>query len=88
HQGEAAQIATRWIEGLDEVSARKAITYMNFDPRFSRNTLAAAELEQRALLAAGRIKQPVDFSQGLNMIFVEKAIRDAPQFFVDLKPVR
>ncbi len=88
HQAEAAQIATRWIEGLDEVSAKKAITYMNFDPRFSRNTLAAAELEQRALLAVGRIKQPVDFSQGLNMIFVEKAIRDAPQFFVDLKPVR
>jgi len=88
HQAEAAQIATRWIEGLDEVSAKKAITYMNFDPRFSRNTLTAAELEQRALLAVGRIKRPVDFSQGLNMIFVEKAIRDAPQFFVDLKPVR
>ncbi len=54
----------------------------------SPTTMAAAELEQRALLAVGRIKQPVDFAQGLNMLFVEKAIRAAPQFFVDLKPVR
>jgi ABC-type nitrate/sulfonate/bicarbonate transport system substrate-binding protein len=88
HQAEAAQIATRWIEGLDETSAKKAITYMNFDPRFSRNTLVAADLEQRALLALGRIKQPVDFSQELNMTLLEKAMRAAPQFFADLKPVR
>ena len=88
HQAEAAQIAMRWIEGLDETSAAKAITYMNFDPRFSRNTLAAADLEQRALLALGRIKQPVDYSQAVNMTLLEKAMREAPQFFADLKPVR
>jgi ABC-type nitrate/sulfonate/bicarbonate transport system substrate-binding protein len=87
HQVEAAQIATRWIEGLDEVSAKKAITYMIFDPRFSRNTITAADLEQRALLALGRIKQPVDFSQVFNMGLVEKATREKPQFFADLKPV-
>jgi ABC-type nitrate/sulfonate/bicarbonate transport system substrate-binding protein len=85
---EAAQIAMRWIEGLDEISARKAVTYMNFDPRFSRHTIAAADLEQRSLLALGRIKQPVDFSQVLNPSFVEKAMRMEPQFFADLRPVR
>jgi len=88
HQAEAAQIATRWIEGLDPVSAQKAITYMNFDPRFSRNTLTAADLEQRALLALGRIRQPLDFSQVLNESLVGKAMRDEPQFFADLRPVR
>jgi NitT/TauT family transport system substrate-binding protein/sulfonate transport system substrate-binding protein len=88
HPAEAAQIATRWIEGLDEAAARKAITYMNFDPRFSRNTLRAADLEQQGLLALGRIKQPVDFSQEINMTLVEKAVRATPQFFDDLKPVR
>jgi ABC-type nitrate/sulfonate/bicarbonate transport system substrate-binding protein len=88
HPAEAAQIATRWIEGLDEAAARKAITYMNFDPRFSRNTLRAADLEQQNLLALGRIKQPVDFSQEINMTLVEKTVRATPQFFDDLKPVR
>jgi hypothetical protein len=45
-------------------------------------------LEQRALLTLGRIKQPGDFSQGLNMALVEKAMHEMPQFFADLKPVR
>jgi len=88
HHAEAAQIAMRWIEGLDETSAGKAVTYMHFDPRFSRNTLAAADLEQHALLALGRIKRPVDYSQVINMTHLEKAMREAPQFFADLKPVR
>ena len=88
HQAESAQIATRWIEGLDPASAQKAITYMNFDPRFSRNTLTAADLEQRGLLALGRIKQPLDFSQALDMNLVARATRDEPQYFADLKPMR
>ena len=88
HQAEAAQIAMRWIEGLDEASARKAVTYMHFDPRFSRHTLAAADLEQRALLALGRIKQPVDFSHQFDTTVLERVMRDSPQFFADLRPVR
>ncbi len=88
HQAEAAQIATRWIEGLDETSARKAVTYMNFDPRFSRNTVIAADLEQRALLTQGRIKQPLDFTHAFDTGLVEKATRTEPQVFADLKPVR
>ena len=88
HPAEAAQIATRWIEGLDEPSARKAVTYMNFDPRFSRNTLRAADLEQQHLLALGRIKQAVDFAQEIDMALVAKTERETPQFFDDLKPVR
>jgi hypothetical protein len=61
---------------------------MHFDPRFSRNTLAAADLEQRGLLALGRIKQSVDYTQAINTSMVEKTIREHPQFFADLKPVR
>jgi len=79
---------TRQFTLADETSARKAVTYMNFDPRFRRNTIAAADLEQQALLALGRIKQPVDFGQVLNGSFVEKAMRTEPQFFADLRPVR
>jgi ABC-type nitrate/sulfonate/bicarbonate transport system substrate-binding protein len=88
HEADAAQIATRWIEGLDETAARKAITYMNFDPRFSRNTVRAAELEQRALLDLGRIKQLSDLGQELLPTHVERAARQYPQFFADLKPIR
>jgi len=61
---------------------------MNFDPRFSRNTLRAADLEQQHLLALGRIKQAVDFSQEIDMALVAKTERETPQFFDDLKPAR
>ncbi len=88
HQAEAAQTTPRWIEGLDETSAAKAITYMEFDPRFSPSTLRAHVLAEKPMLDRGRIKQPVDLSQAIVMSFIEKVMRDAPHLFADLKPVR
>ncbi|TMI88845.1 MAG: ABC transporter substrate-binding protein [Bacillati bacterium ANGP1] len=87
HPVESAQIATRWIEGLDEASARKAITYMEFDPRFSANTLRAHALVERAMIDRGRIKQPVDLSKAIDASFLDRAMKESPQMFVDLKPV-
>ena len=87
HPVESAQIATRWIEGLDEASARKAITYMDFDPRFSANTLRAHALVERAMIDRGRIKQPVDLSKAIDTSFLDRAMKESPQMFVDLKPV-
>lgn len=88
HKREAAEIATRWIEGLDATSAEKAITFMNFDPRFSADSVKAADLEQRGLVEQGRIKQTVDFSQALARTFVDRARHDAPKMFADLRPAR
>jgi len=87
HPGESAQIATRWIEGLDPAAAKKAITYMDFDPRFSANTLKAHVLAERAMIDRGRIKQPVDLSKAIDTSFLDRVMRDAPQMFADLKPV-
>jgi NitT/TauT family transport system substrate-binding protein len=88
HQAESAQIAMRWIEGLDETAAKKAITYMDFDPRFSANTLKAHVLAERAMIDRGRIKQPVDLAKAIDTSFLERVMREAPQMFADLKPVR
>jgi ABC-type nitrate/sulfonate/bicarbonate transport system substrate-binding protein len=88
HQVESAQIATRWIEGLDEGAAKKAITYMDFDPRFSANTLKAHVLAERAMIDRGRIKQSVDLSKAIDTSFLDRVMREAPEMFADLKPVR
>ncbi len=88
NQIESARIATRWIEGLDVKAASKAITYMNFDPRFSPNTLTAHVIAERVMLERGRIRQPVDLRSAINTTFLEKVMREAPQFFEDLKSVR
>jgi ABC-type nitrate/sulfonate/bicarbonate transport system substrate-binding protein len=87
NQKEAALIATHWIEGLDPVSAEKAIKYMRFDPRLGRNTIKAAEGEQQIDLDQGRIKQPIDFTAYLMMNFLAKTQKDSPRFFADLKPM-
>jgi ABC-type nitrate/sulfonate/bicarbonate transport system substrate-binding protein len=84
---EAAVVATHWIEGLDVASAEKAIAYMRFDPRFSRDTIKAAEAEQQIDLDQGRIKQTIDFSSGyLLTSYLAKTEKESPRFFSDLKP--
>ncbi len=88
HPAEAAQIAVRWIEGLDETAAKKAITYMNFDPRFSANILKAHVLVEREMIERGRIKQPVDLTKAIDTSFLDRVMRESPQMFADLKPVR
>lgn len=87
HQAEAAQIAGRWIEGLDEKAAKKAITYMNFDPRFSVNVMRAQATVDRIMLERGRIKQAADLTRAIDTSFLDRVMRDSPQFFADLKPV-
>jgi sulfonate transport system substrate-binding protein len=88
HPQEAAEIATHWIEGLDAKSALAAVKYMNFDPRFGKNIIAAANLEQDYLIKNGRVKAPVDFNQTTTMSFVDKAMKSEPQYFKDLKPIK
>ncbi|HEV8311093.1 MAG TPA: ABC transporter substrate-binding protein, partial [Methylomirabilota bacterium] len=41
HADEAAEIATRWIPGLDIAVARQALRHMTFDPRITPHTIAA-----------------------------------------------
>ncbi len=88
HPKEAADVATHWIEGLDAKSAEKAVTYMNFDPRFGKNIIAAANLEQDYLVKNGRVKAPVDFNTTTTSAFIEKSMHAQPQYFKDLKPIK
>ncbi|HVA38250.1 MAG TPA: ABC transporter substrate-binding protein [Candidatus Dormibacteraeota bacterium] len=88
HPHEAAMIATRWIEGLTPAEAETAIKYMDFDPRFSVNTLQAANREQDQLLKLGRIHKLVDFTKEIDTKYVAEAMRTEPQAFSDLKPVK
>ena len=88
HPKEAADIATHWIEGLDAKSAEKAVAYMNFDPRFGKNIIAAADLEQDYLMKNGRVKAPVDFNTTTTNAFIDKAMHSEPQYFKDLKPIK
>jgi NitT/TauT family transport system substrate-binding protein len=88
HLDEAAEISTRWIPGLEVATARKAIRYMSFDSRITKYALESWDENVRVLVEQKRLKQALPWTQGIELKFVERAQKEYPQFFSDLKPVR
>ncbi len=87
HPDEAAEIATRWIPGLDADLARKAIRYVQFESRISRFSLQAYDDNLKVLMESKKIKAPVPRDRALDVRFIEKAMHDHPELFSDLKPI-
>ena len=85
---EAAQIATRWIEGLDVAVAKQALRHMTFDSRITPHTIAAWEENVKILLEQKKLKSAIPWQQGVEPRFIEKVMKTYPQLFTDLKPVR
>ena len=88
HPEEAAEIATRWIPGLDVAVAKQALRHMTFDPRITSHTIAAWDENVKILLEQKKLKSAVPWQQGIELRFVEKVGRTHPQFFTDLKPLQ
>ncbi len=84
---EAAEIATRWIPGLDWDMAKKAIRYVNYESRISRFSLQAYDDNLKVLMDNKKIKAPVPRDRALDTRFIEKAMREHPELFTDLKPI-
>ncbi|HEY7363045.1 MAG TPA: ABC transporter substrate-binding protein [Methylomirabilota bacterium] len=87
HLDEAAEIATRWVAGLDAAVAKQAIRHMVFDPRITSHTVAAWEENVRILIEQKKLKSALPWQQGIELRFVEKVTKSHPQLFSDLKPV-
>lgn len=87
HLDEAAEIATRWIPGLDIAVAKLAIRHMTFDPRITPHTIAAWDENVKILMEQKKLKSAVPWQQGVEPRFIEKVMKTHPQFFTDLKPV-
>ncbi len=83
---EAAEIATRWVPGLDAAVARQALRHMTFDPRITSHTVAAWEENVRILVEQKKLKGALPWQQGIELRFIEKVMRTHPQLFTDLKP--
>ncbi len=87
HPDEAAEIATRWIPGLEWSLAKKAIRYVSFEPRISRLSLQAYDDNLKVLIENKKIKAPVPRERAFEPRFIEKAMREHPELFGDLKPI-
>ncbi len=87
HPDEAAEIATRWIPGLDWDLAKKAIRYVNFESRISRFSLQAYDDNLKVLMDNKKIKAPVTRDRAFDTRFIERAMREHPELFGDLRPI-
>jgi ABC-type nitrate/sulfonate/bicarbonate transport system substrate-binding protein len=87
HLDEAAEIATRWVAGLDPAVARQAIRHMRFDPRITPHTVAAWEENVRILMEQKKLRTALPWQQGIELRFIDKVVKSHPQLFADLKPV-
>jgi len=88
HLDEAAEIATRWIPGLEEAVAKKAIRNMRYDPRITKYTIESWDENVRILVEQKKMRQPMPFAQGNELKFIERVEKEYPQFLSDLPPVR
>jgi ABC-type nitrate/sulfonate/bicarbonate transport system substrate-binding protein len=88
HQDEAAEIATRWIPGLEVPVAKQALRYMTFDSRITPHTIAAWDENVKILLEQKKLKSAIPWQQGIEPRFIERVMKTHPQFFTDLKPMR
>lgn len=87
HLDEAAEIATRWVAGLDASVARQALRHMTFDSRITPHTVAAWEENVRILMEQKKLKTALPWQHGVELRFIEKVMKSHPQLFSDLKPV-
>jgi sulfonate transport system substrate-binding protein len=86
HLDEAAEIATRWVPGLDIAVARQAIRHLRFDPRITHHTLAAWEENVRILIEQKKLRSALPWQQGIELRFIEQVVKRHPQLFADLAP--
>ena len=87
HLDEAAEIATRWIPGLDLMVAKKSIRHMTYDPRITGYTVAAWDNNVKILMEQKKLRAALPWQQGVEPRFIEHVRQTQPQLFSDLKPV-
>ncbi|PDT39398.1 MULTISPECIES: ABC transporter substrate-binding protein [Sinorhizobium] len=91
HPAEAAELAQRYIQGVDPQDAASAIEFMKseFDPRISVCTEAAILQEQKAQIAAGNMKvaEPFPYDQIVQKAFIDDLLQKHPDLTSGLAPL-
>ncbi len=86
--GETAEVATRWIPGLEVGIATRAIPHMAYDTRITRHTFQAYDETMKDLLDQKKLRGPVPREAAFDTRFIERTMREHPQLFADLAPAR
>ncbi|MDF2094548.1 ABC transporter substrate-binding protein [Aquibaculum arenosum] len=86
---DAAQVATRWIPGLDIEVAKEAMGYniQQADRRLSANNYAALHAAVDTLHRLGFIDDTFDVNEHINSTHIVKVMEEQPELFSDLPAI-
>jgi len=86
---DAAQVATRWIPGLDPAVAEKAMGYniQQADRRLSANNYAALHTAVSMLHRLGFIDRTFDVNKHMDATYIVNVMKSQPELFSDLPAI-
>ncbi len=84
---EAADVAPRWISGLDKATALESLKNMPYDPRISKYTIQGWVDTMKELVDQKKLKAVIPTEKLFDTRFIEKVQKEHPEWFADLKPI-
>lgn len=85
---EAAEIATRWVPGLELGIAQRSLRHISYDPRLTQHTARAYEESMQILLEQKKMRAPYPWTKAADPRPMERVEREHAAYFSDLKPAR
>ena len=81
---EVAAIGARYIPGMDADLIKRTHKYWIYDMRIGKNSFKAFNEAVEVLIAQKKMKQPFDPAKYYDTSFIERAMKDHPEWFDDL----
>ncbi len=85
---EVGSIGARYIPGMDADLIKRTHKYWGYDMRIGKNSFKAFNEAVEVLIAQKKMKQPFDPAKYYDTSFIERAMKDHPEWFDDLSGAR
>jgi ABC-type nitrate/sulfonate/bicarbonate transport system substrate-binding protein len=88
HLDEIGAIGARYIPGMDADLIKRSHKYWVYDMRLGKNSMKAFNEAVQVLIAQKKMKQPFDPAKYYDTSFIDRAMKEHPEWFDDLPPAR
>ena len=82
---EVAQIGARFLRGVSTDLIKRTMPNIVYDVRMGENTKKAFNFSVKQLIAQKKMKKPYDPDKYFDFSFINKTMKDHPEWFADLK---
>jgi ABC-type nitrate/sulfonate/bicarbonate transport system substrate-binding protein len=81
---EVAAIAARYIPGMDAELIKRTHKYWGYDMRIGKNSVKAFNDAVQVLIAQKKMKAPFDPAKYYDTSFIDRTVKEHPEWFNDL----